>query len=87
MFNSLQSQQMQGLEVHPATDGEVRSVEAKLEWLKNWMDNNAAELTSMDRRFVWVSSGKTHLTPTAPGLRRLAQKGCRHVGSFYAIEQ
>ena len=75
------------VEVHPATDGEVSKMEAKLEWLKNWMDNNAEELARMDRRFVWVSSGRTHSTPTSPGLRRLAQKGCCHVGSVYTIGQ
>ena len=74
------------VEVHPATDGEVRSVKAKLEWLIEWMTENAAELAKMDRRFVWVSSGRTHFSPTSPGLKRLAQKGCRHVGKVYTIE-
>lgn len=74
------------VEVHPATDGEARKVEAKLEWLRDWMAENATELAGMDRRFVWVSSGRTRLTPTSPGLRRLAQKGCRHVGKVYTVE-
>ncbi|MCP4250111.1 MAG: hypothetical protein GY778_23970 [bacterium] len=74
------------VEVHPATDGEVRKVEAKLRWLKEWMVENAAELAEMGRRFVWISSGKTRLTPTAPALRRLAQQGCHHVGKVYTVE-
>lgn len=74
------------VEVHPAMDGEVRKVEAKLEWLKNWMANNATDLAGMSKRFVWVSSGRTRFTPTSPGLKRLAQKGCYFVGRVYTIE-
>lgn len=68
------------IEVHPATDGQVSSVEAKLEWLKGWLRSAAPELSRMKRRFIWVSSGDTSLTPMSPALRRLAQKGCVHVG-------
>lgn len=74
------------VEVHPATQREVKAIEAKLEWLKKWIDVNATDLAALDRCFVWVSSGKTHLTPTSPALRRLAQKGCRHVGQVYEIQ-
>ncbi len=73
------------VEVHPATEGEVKSVAAKLEWLKGWIGTNATKLAALDRRFVWVSSGRTRLAPTSPGLKRLAQKGCRHVGRVYEI--
>lgn len=73
------------VEVHPATEGEVKAIEGKLEWLKEWIGANARALAAMDRRFVWVSSGKTRLAPTSPGLKRLAQKGCQHVGRVYEI--
>lgn len=73
------------IEVHPASDGDVAAVDAKLTWLKHWLATQAADLDRLDRRFVWVSSGRTGLTQASPGLRRLAQKGCRHVGSGYRI--
>ncbi len=73
------------VEVHPATDRDVADVEAKLEWLKAWIQSNAPELARLDRRFVWVSSGRTQLSPTSPALRRLAQKGCRCAGGHYNI--
>ena len=74
------------VEIHPATDGEIRSVEKKLQWLKGWMAENASELEAMEKRFVWISSGKTDFSPGSPGLKRLAQKGCCHVGRVYSIE-
>jgi hypothetical protein len=73
------------IEVHPATDAEIRFVQAKLAWLKAFLSRNALALAALERRFVWVSSGKTRLTPTAPALRRLAEEGCRHVGRVYQI--
>ncbi|MBM4019611.1 MAG: hypothetical protein FJ288_15040 [Planctomycetes bacterium] len=73
------------VEVHPATDGEVKVIEAKLDWLANWAGAHAPALWAMKRRYVWVSSGNTHLTPTAPGLRRLAQRGVKNVGSRYTL--
>jgi hypothetical protein len=73
------------VEVHQATDAEIRAMEAKLAWLQDWLVHAAPELARMDRRFIWVSSGRTRITPTAPGLRRLAKKGCRNVGRVYTI--
>lgn len=74
------------IEIHPATDGEVESVETKLIWLKQWIRDEAPVLGRMECRFIWVSSGRTCLTPTSPALRRLAAKGCLHVGATYRIE-
>lgn len=73
------------IEVHPASDAEVNAIEAKLDWLVNWVIRHAAALSAMRRRYVWVSSGNTHLTHTAPSLKRLAQRGLKHVGSRYTI--
>lgn len=73
------------VEVHPATDGEVKVIEAKLVWLQNWTRLNASALSSMRRQYIWVSSGKTSFTPGAPSLKRLAQKGLVNVGSMYTV--
>lgn len=73
------------VEVHPASDREVPVVIAKLDWLKQWTTNNAPALATLACRYVWVSSGKTRLTPTAPALRHLATKGCQNVGRRHVI--
>lgn len=75
-----------GVEVHLATDGEVKLVEAKLLWLTGWLGQNAPKLHAMLRKYVWASSGKTLLTQTAPARRRLAQKGLIIAGSTYRID-
>jgi len=73
------------VEIHAATDGDIKAVEKKLEWLQSWVGINAPLLAGMDSRFVWVSSGRTRFTPTALGLKRLAKRGYRHVGRVYDI--
>ena len=75
------------VEVHPANDGEVKVMEAKLDWLVGWLRRNAPGLSEMERRFVWVSSGSTSLTPFAPARRRLAQRGLRIAGHAYSLDQ
>ena len=53
------------LEVHPATDGEVKVLEAKLKWLKSWLRQTATDLDSYPSgtpKYTWVHSGKCGLT-------------------------
>lgn len=73
------------IEVHPASDGNVKEVIAKLEWLKEWLAGSAPLLHAMRRRYVWVSSGKTSLTLTPPQRKRLAQLGLEHKGRVFVI--
>ena len=74
------------IEVHPGTQGEIKSMEAKLRWLRSWLASEATHLEQLPRCFVWVSSGRTSLSPQAPGRKQLAQLGLIHVGGSYTIE-
>lgn len=74
------------IEVHPGNQGEVKSMEAKLRWLRSWLASEAKPLERLPRRFVWVSSGRTSLSPQAPARRLLAQLGLIHAGGSYTIE-
>jgi hypothetical protein len=73
------------VEIHPANDGSVKKVLAKLDWLKKWMPENAPKLNAMPRRFVWVSSGKTSFTPNSPQQKQLAAHGLQHRGRLLRI--
>jgi hypothetical protein len=73
------------VEVHPATDGQVRAVLAKLDWLRSWLKRHAAPLGAMKCRYIWVSSGTTAISPNAPARRMLAQKGLLLVGATHTI--
>ena len=50
------------IEVHPATDGNVREVERKFQWLRQWLSGDGTPLNQFDAEFVWISSGRTTLT-------------------------
>lgn len=63
------------VEVHPATEGEIDAVLAKLTWLKQWLQDSAAALDGFPREFVWISSGRTAITQRSPKLRRRALAG------------
>jgi hypothetical protein len=73
------------IEIHPATDGEIKFVLAKLQWLKGWLKGSAPNLSAMLRRYIWVSSGKTSFTLSAPQRKQLALQGLEHKGSVFTI--
>ncbi|HEX4124538.1 MAG TPA: hypothetical protein VHY37_07405 [Tepidisphaeraceae bacterium] len=73
------------VEIHSATDGNVKVVLAKLAWLRAWLPTNAPALGAMRARYVWVSSGKIAISPNAPSRRILAQKGLLLSGRRYTI--
>ncbi len=73
------------IEIHPATDGEVKVVIGKLQWLKQWLSSSARKLNAMHREFVWLSSGKTSLTLTAPQRKKMALEGLQHKGGHFRI--
>jgi hypothetical protein len=74
------------IEIHPCKAGEVRAVEAKLRWLRVWLNGHATALSQLPAQFVWVSSSSTSLSPRAPARRKLAQKGLIVAGRHYVIE-
>ena len=73
------------VEVHPATDGEIKVVLKKLAWLKQWLCETAPQLNSLGREFIWVSSGKTSLTLSSPQQKKLAEHGLQHRGRVFQI--
>jgi len=80
-----QSDKVFWIEVHPATDGQIGSVLAKLQWLKRWLVAARSPLNAMEREFVWISSGKTALTAQSPQVKRMAMQGLRCVGQHFSI--
>lgn len=73
------------IEIHPAGDGEVHIVIAKLNWLKQWLDEKAPYLDAMRREFIWLSSGRTTFTLSSPQKKRFAQLGLHHRGRAFEI--
>jgi hypothetical protein len=75
------------IEVHPAADGEIKVVLAKLEFLQSWLCSAGRKLDVMPWVFIWVSSGKTSFTRTSPQQKRLSQHGLEQKGRFFKIPE
>lgn len=73
------------IEVHPASNHGVTELLAKLEWLKQWLAADGSRLEPLTVAYVWISSGKTTFTKTAPNARRLAQSGVFSAGRRYRL--
>lgn len=72
-------------EVHPARDGEIGVIMDKLNWLKGWLGNSGTPLNNLPREFIWIASDGIAITPTSPGLRRLATQGLTFKGGHFKI--
>jgi hypothetical protein len=74
------------VEVHPATPGEVRGVLKKLAWLRGWLSSAQSPLNQLRQEFIWISSGRTSGSLSAPTRRRLAHRhGLLHTGKHFRI--
>lgn len=73
------------VEVHTASDKEVKVILRKLNWLRSWLQNDGKLLNQIDREFVWVSSGVTTFTLDAPQRKQFAQCGLAHKGKVLRI--
>lgn len=68
------------IEEHPAVTSEVKTVLAKLEWLKRWLQENAQALWQLTRRnpkqaYLWLASKDVHIPKDSPQARLLNQAG------------
>ena len=69
------------VEVHPASSGaNFDEVSRKLDWLLNWLSGAGREFEEPKRHFVWIASGRSSFTRTAPQLRKLASRGLHFEG-------
>jgi len=66
------------VEVHTASTGEVRTVLRKLRWLKDWLNEQAPEISKMkakDRAFFWVASNGYHILKNSSQYRSVIAIG------------
>jgi len=71
--------------MHTAIDKEVKVVLAKLHWLQTWLEADGKLLTQFECDFVWVSSGATSFTSTAPKVKLIAQHGLQYKAKVLRI--
>jgi len=81
-----QAERVYWIEIHPATNAtHIAEVESKFDWLNHWLANEGALLNSFEKRFIWVSTGRTEFSPTSPHRRRLAAQGLVLSGREFRI--
>jgi len=73
------------VELHTASDSQVKVVIKKAQWLLQWLKGDANTLATFEREIIWVSSGATSLTPSAPQTKQMAQAGLVHRGGTLRI--
>ena len=72
------------IEVHPASStGNIAEVEAKMNWLMNWM--KVTPLAKYPRSIVWVASGKSVFNSRHPDIKKLASLGLSFIGRRLAF--
>jgi hypothetical protein len=73
------------VETHTASNSQANKVILKAQWLLNWLRNAGRNLNAFERDIVWVSSGATKFTLTAPQKNRMAAAGLRNCGGRLRI--
>jgi hypothetical protein len=73
------------VELHTASDSQVNVVIKKAQWLLSWLIAAGKLLAKFERDIVWVSSGPTSFTLSAPQRKQMALVGMQHRGSLLRI--
>lgn len=73
------------VELHTASDSQVKVVIKKVQWLLAWLKKSGKKLSAFERDILWLSSGATKISPTAPQRKQMAQAGLRQVGGILKI--
>ena len=73
------------VELHTASDSQVKVVIKKAQWLLEWLNGEGKPLAAFEKEIVWVSSGATTFTRSSPQKKLMAQAGLQHVGGKLRI--
>ncbi|MGL5194454.1 MAG: hypothetical protein ACRC8Y_12785, partial [Chroococcales cyanobacterium] len=65
------------VEVHSAKTDEVKTVIKKLEWLKEFLIQEAPELNQKPKQFHWIASSGNHILPNSSQSRQLTKSGLK----------
>ncbi len=79
------AEEIHWIEIHPASTSEIPVVLKKLAWLKQWLREEGTPLRSFPSHYIWISSGKTRLSPTATQRKIIAREGLTQKGNLYSL--
>jgi hypothetical protein len=75
------------LELHTASDSQIKVVIKKAQWLMNWLKDTGKLLAKFERDIIWVSSGPTSFTLGSPQKKQMAQVGLEHRGGLLRLPE
>lgn len=73
------------VELHTGSDSQIKVVIKKAQWLLAWFKGHGKKLATFEKEILWVSSGSTKLSPSAPQKKQMAMAGLRQVGGRLRI--
>lgn len=73
------------VELHTASDSQIKVVIKKAKWLLEWLRNEGKPLSNFENSLVWVASGPTSFTRSSQQMKQIAQAGLKFVGSKLTI--
>jgi hypothetical protein len=67
------------VEIHPAATSDVGIMMAKLQWLKDWLNNHATELNKIKaaKSYYWIMTGKYDISPNSRQAKQIASVGLK----------
>lgn len=73
------------VEVHSAKTGEVKTILKKLQWLKDWLHNQAPEINiaKADQPFYWIQSKGFSIPQTSSQYRIIVQSGLKPISILH----
>ncbi len=73
------------VEIHPADNRHVKTITAKVKWLKNWFESEGRLFRDFPRVISWVATGTSTLRAKDPKRRELETLGIRYAGNVLHI--
>jgi hypothetical protein len=73
------------VETHSGTDNEIKVMQKKYDWLRNWLKASGHLLAKFDKQFVWIPSGTTKFSAGSTQVKKLADTGLFYSGSIFRI--
>lgn len=73
------------VEVHSANTSEVDRVLRKLQWLKDWLSNNAPAINLLrvkDNPYYWIQSNGFNILKNSAQFRRIVQAGIKPIAQL-----
>jgi hypothetical protein len=75
------------IEIHPASSSHVGGVLAKLDWLRNWLRDEAPAFAGIRARYVRLATGTVALPQNSPKRKLIASQGLEFCAKLLNLDE